>query len=55
MLNRHVYIDTVVLVGGNTANPDKSAKQFFLMDAANASSLWFARLDFGSHLLLLLF
>ncbi|WP_255525167.1 LysE/ArgO family amino acid transporter [Neisseria yangbaofengii] len=29
LLNPHVYIDTVVLIGGSAANLDQTAKQFF--------------------------
>ncbi len=55
LLNPHVYIDTVVLIGGSSANLDQTAKQFFLFGAISASGLWFSGLGFGSRLLLPLF
>lgn len=55
LLNPHVYIDTVVLIGGSAANLDQTEKQFFLLGAISASGLWFSGLGFGSRLLLPLF
>lgn len=55
LLNPHVYIDTVVLIGGSAANLDYPAKLAFLAGAGCASGLWFNSLGFGSRLLLPLF
>lgn len=55
LLNPHVYIDTVVLIGGSAANLAPSDKQLFLIGAICASGLWFNSLGFGSRLLLPLF
>ncbi len=55
LLNPHVYIDTIVLIGGSTAHLDQTAKPFFLAGAISASGLWFGGLGFGSRLMLPLF
>lgn len=48
LLNPHVYLDTVVLlgaVGGNFAPPDRPA---FALGAMSASALWFCALGYGA-------
>jgi L-lysine exporter family protein LysE/ArgO len=48
LLNPHVYLDTVVLVGAlGVAQPD-GGRAPFLLGAILASALWFAALGFGS-------
>jgi L-lysine exporter family protein LysE/ArgO len=49
-LNPHVYLDTVLLLGGISAayGSDRAA---FAVGAALASALWFAGLGFGARLL----
>lgn len=55
LLNPHVYIDTVVLIGGITSALDMSQKYAFLLGALSASFLWFFGLGFGARLLVGLF
>lgn len=55
LLNPHVYLDTVVLIGGITAPLSTSQKYAFLLGALSASFLWFFALGFGARLLLPLF
>ena len=51
LLNPHVYLDTVVLVGtvGN-AQPTE-LRPAFLIGAATASALWFSSLGYGARAL----
>ena len=44
LLNPHVYLDTVVLVGSIGARQDGGLKWVFVMGAASASLVWFAAL-----------
>ncbi|MFC3107038.1 LysE/ArgO family amino acid transporter [Undibacterium arcticum] len=51
LLNPHVYLDTVVLlgaIGGQQAGP---GKLWFALGAMSASTLWFIALGFGARLL----
>ena len=52
LLNPHVYIDTLMLVGGVAASlPDNTQKAWFLAGGVCASGLWFFALGFGARLL----
>lgn len=55
LLNPHVYLDTVVIVGGiaGTLNPDE--KIWFLIGSLLASFVWFFGLGYGARLLVPLF
>ncbi len=51
LLNPHVYLDTVVLVGAvGTAQP-VPLRGWFLLGAAAASATWFSALGYGARLL----
>lgn len=49
LLNPHVYLDTVVLLG-SIANQFGAARWWFGLGAATASALWFVGLGFGARL-----
>ena len=49
LLNPHVYLDTVVLVGSIGARQDGAAKWTFVLGAACASLLWFALLSVAAQ------
>ncbi|ADU39183.1 LysE/ArgO family amino acid transporter [Variovorax paradoxus] len=51
LLNPHVYLDTVLLVGSAGAQYAGLLKVWFVMGAAMASALWFTALGFGARLL----
>lgn len=51
LLNPHVYLDTVVLVGSIGAQQPGVLKGWFVAGAALASALWFASLGFGARFL----
>jgi L-lysine exporter family protein LysE/ArgO len=51
VLNPHVYLDTVLLVGSIGAARPPREQPFFIVGAASASVLWFAGLGFGARLL----
>ncbi|MGF6349056.1 LysE/ArgO family amino acid transporter [Variovorax sp. W2I14] len=51
LLNPHVYLDTVLLVGSAGAQYAGSLKVWFVAGAAMASALWFTALGFGARLL----
>lgn len=55
LLNPHVYLDTVVLIGGITATLPDSGKFSFLLGACFASAIWFCSLGFGARYLRPLF
>lgn len=55
LLNPHVYLDTVMIVGGVAVGLTPSEKQFFLLGAVVASILWFSTIGFGAKLLLPIF
>ena len=55
LLNPHVYIDTVMLIGGASANFDLTGKWQYLTGVVLASGLWFSLLGYGARLLLPLF
>jgi len=47
-LNPHVYLDTVVLLGGVGAQHPPSGQVAFVMGAGLASLMWFAALGYGA-------
>ena len=49
LLNPHVYLDTVLLVGSIGAQHAGAAKSFFVGGAASGSVLWFAGLGYGAR------
>ncbi|MFN8720166.1 MAG: LysE/ArgO family amino acid transporter [Rhodospirillales bacterium] len=55
LLNPHVYLDTVLLVGSVGAAQPEGTRVAFVAGAAVASALWFAALGFGARLLAPLF
>ncbi len=52
LLNPHVYLDTVVIIGGIAAPLSAAAKTHFLIGALLASAMWFFGLAYGARLLL---
>ena len=51
LLNPHVYVDTVILIGGISAQFDADSRLSFALGACTASALWFYLLTFaGSRL-----
>ncbi|UOO80743.1 LysE family transporter [Uruburuella testudinis] len=55
LLNPHVYVDTVMLIGGSAARFGQAGKISFFIGAIMASGIWFAGIGYGSRLLLPLF
>jgi len=51
LLNPHVYLDTVVLVGSIGARQAAGTQAAFLFGSCLASMLWFAALGFGARVL----
>jgi len=51
LLNPHVYLDTVLLVGSAGAQYAGMLKLWFVVGASTASVLWFTSLGFGARLL----
>ena len=51
LFNPHVYLDTVLLVGGIGAQLEVKAQWWFALGAAAASVSWFCCLGFGARLL----
>ena len=49
LLNPHVYLDTVVLIGSIGARQDGGLKWVFVLGAASASLVWFAALAFAGR------
>jgi L-lysine exporter family protein LysE/ArgO len=49
LLNPHVYLDTVLLVGGTGAQYAGPLKAWFVAGSALASVLWFSALGFGAR------
>jgi L-lysine exporter family protein LysE/ArgO len=49
LLNPHVYLDTVMLVGSVGAQQPTALRLAFMMGAASASLLWFALLGYGAR------
>ncbi|MCY7296307.1 LysE/ArgO family amino acid transporter [Alteromonas sp. a30] len=55
LLNPHVYLDTLVIVGGIGGTLSPIEKPWFLFGALVASSVWFVSLGYGSRMLTPLF
>jgi len=55
LLNPHVYLDTLLLVGSIGARQPAGARVWFVGGAAAASGLWFTALGYGARLLAPLF
>ncbi|MEM8798308.1 MAG: LysE/ArgO family amino acid transporter [Pseudomonadota bacterium] len=55
LLNPHVYLDTVILVGGLSAQYDGMARVLFGGGAVTASFVWFFSLGYGARLLVPVF
>jgi len=55
LLNPHVYLDTVVLLGSIAAQYPQATRAWFAVGAACASVVWFSGLGFGARLLAPLF
>lgn len=51
LLNPHVYLDTVVLIGGLSAAQGEVGKLWFGSGAATASFVWFFALAYGGKML----
>lgn len=51
LLNPHVYLDTVLLVGSIGASQSAFGRPWFVLGAATASSGWFLSLGYGARLL----
>jgi L-lysine exporter family protein LysE/ArgO len=49
LLNPHVYLDTVMLVGAVGAQQAPAWRPAFLFGACSASALWFAALGYGAR------
>ena len=55
LLNPHVYLDTVILIGSIAAQYDGAPRRLFGAGAVLASFIWFYGLGFGARLLAPLF
>ncbi len=51
LLNPHVYLDTLVVVGGVSGTLDADQRIPFLLGALSASFIWFFGLGYGARLL----
>lgn len=49
LLNPHVYLDTVLLVGSIGAQQPAGLRGWFIAGASTASALWFGSLGFGAR------
>ena len=49
LLNPHVYLDTVLLVGAIGAQQPPALRPAFLLGACSASAAWFAALGYGAR------
>lgn len=49
LLNPHVYLDTVLLVGSIGAQQPVALQAWFIAGASSASALWFSALGFGAR------
>jgi len=49
LLNPHVYLDTVLLVGSIGAQQPQALRGWFIAGASSASMFWFALLGFGAQ------
>ncbi|MDV7338877.1 LysE/ArgO family amino acid transporter [Terasakiella sp. A23] len=48
LLNPHVYLDTVVLLGGIASQYEDTARPYFALGAVIASFLWFLTISLGA-------
>ncbi len=55
LLNPHVYLDTLLLIGAVGAQQPPASRGAFLVGSIAASALWFTGLGFGARLLAPLF
>lgn len=55
LLNPHVYLDTVIMVGGIGARHPAAQRPSFVLGAASASAIWFFGLAYGAGFLAPLF
>lgn len=55
LLNPHVYLDTVVLLGSLSTHYDGQGRWLFAAGASSASVVWFLSLGFGARVLLPIF
>lgn len=55
LLNPHVYLDTLIIIGGVGGTLAETEKPWFLFGALVASFTWFTSLGFGARLLTPLF
>jgi L-lysine exporter family protein LysE/ArgO len=55
LLNPHVYLDTLLLVGAVGAQQAPALRPAFVAGCIGASALWFVGLGFGARLLAPLF
>lgn len=55
LLNPHVYLDTVVLLGSLSTHYEGDARWVFAAGACTASAAWFLSLGYGARLLLPVF
>lgn len=55
LLNPHVYVDAVMLIGGSAAGLAHADKIGFFIGAIVASGIWFSGIGYGTRLLLPLF
>lgn len=51
LLNPHVYLDTVILLGSIASQQPDHEQKYFALGAISASFAWFFALTFGAHLL----
>ena len=51
LLNPHVYLDTVILLGGISASYEISARLYFVSGAVLSSFLWFFSIGYGARTL----
>ncbi len=51
LLNPHVYIDTVLLLGGIGAQYPDPTRPYFVIGASAASAIWFFTIGYGARLI----
>lgn len=51
LLNPHVYLDTVILLGSIASQQPPNEQLYFALGAISASFVWFFSITFGAHLL----
>lgn len=55
LLNPHVYIDTVMLMGAVGSSLPENQRIFFIIGASSFAAIWFASIGFGARFLAPLF